>query len=94
MTQERLNAYGMMSIEKIYIYEIPDFIKLIIEKFISQKKKRVDFAYKKMNFVRHNYVLLYLCLHSQSISKYKILYSFHLNNKGSLKNYFLGCFFS
>lgn len=46
MDQERLNALAMLSIEKDFIRHIPDFNKKVIERFASDKNRRMDFVYK------------------------------------------------
>ncbi|KAL2095588.1 hypothetical protein ACEWY4_007736 [Coilia grayii] len=46
MTQDRLNALAMLSIEKKMTCEIPDFNTRVIEKFASQKDRRAKFLYK------------------------------------------------
>lgn len=45
MTEERLNALAMISIEK-KLCETKDFNKRVIEKFASIKERRLDFFYK------------------------------------------------
>lgn len=46
MTEERLCALAMLSIEKDLIMEIPDFNDKVINKFAQQKDRRMDFLYK------------------------------------------------
>lgn len=46
MTEERLSALAMLSIEKDLIMEIPDFNEKVINKFAQQKERRMDFLYK------------------------------------------------
>ncbi|XP_039592508.1 uncharacterized protein LOC120515512 [Polypterus senegalus] len=46
MTQDRLNALAMLSIEKKLVRDIPDFNKKVIEKFVNQKERRAKFLYK------------------------------------------------
>ncbi|KAL1005408.1 hypothetical protein UPYG_G00058730 [Umbra pygmaea] len=46
MSQERLNALAILSIENRLIREIPDFNGKVIEKFASLKNRRAKFLYK------------------------------------------------
>ncbi len=46
MTQDRLNALAMLSIEKKLVKDIPDFNTKVIEKFVNQKERRAKFLYK------------------------------------------------
>ncbi|CAM4638184.1 unnamed protein product [Leuciscus chuanchicus] len=46
MTQDRLNALAMLSMEKKLIRDIPDFNKRVIERFATQKERRAKFLYK------------------------------------------------
>ncbi|XP_056306384.1 uncharacterized protein LOC130218267 [Danio aesculapii] len=46
MTQERLNALAMLSIEKRLVTEMTDFNQKVIEKFASQKERRAKFIFK------------------------------------------------
>lgn len=46
MTQARLNALAMLSMEKELIKEIPEFNKRTIEKFVHIKDRRANFLYK------------------------------------------------
>ncbi|KAL1276105.1 hypothetical protein QQF64_035728 [Cirrhinus molitorella] len=46
MTQERLNALAMLSIEKRLVTEMNDFNQKVIEKFASQKERRATFIFK------------------------------------------------
>ncbi|RXN05739.1 zinc finger MYM-type 1-like protein [Labeo rohita] len=46
MTQERLNALAMLSIEKRLVTEMTDFNQKVIEKFASQKERRAKFVFK------------------------------------------------
>lgn len=46
MSQERLSALAMLSIERDFIMAIPDFNQRVIEKFASSKERRMDFLYK------------------------------------------------
>ncbi|KAL1279200.1 hypothetical protein QQF64_025873 [Cirrhinus molitorella] len=46
MTQERLNALAMLSMEKRLVIEITDFNMKVIEKFASQKERRAKFLFK------------------------------------------------
>lgn len=47
MSEDRLTALAMLSIEKSMVREIPNFNKKVIEKFISDKNRRMDFHFKK-----------------------------------------------
>lgn len=46
ISQERLSALAMLSIERDFILSIPDFNQKVIEKFASTKERRMDFLYK------------------------------------------------
>ncbi|RXN07835.1 zinc finger MYM-type 1-like protein [Labeo rohita] len=46
MTQERLNALAMLSIEKRLVTEMTDFNQKVIEKFASQKERRAKFVFR------------------------------------------------
>nr|CAH7720896.1 unnamed protein product [Callosobruchus chinensis] len=46
MTEDRLNALAVLSIEKKFVQSIPDFDK-VIEFFSTKKARRMDFMYKK-----------------------------------------------
>ncbi len=46
MTQERLNALAMLSMEKRLVTEITDFNQKVIEKFASQKVRRAKSIFK------------------------------------------------
>ncbi|KAK4879423.1 hypothetical protein RN001_007569 [Aquatica leii] len=46
MSQDRLAALPMLSIEKQMIQNIPNFNELVIEEFISKKDRRLQFQYK------------------------------------------------
>jgi len=45
-SQERLTALSMLSIEKDMIGKIPNFNEKVIEKFASNKNRRMDFICK------------------------------------------------
>ena len=47
MKEERLSALAMLTTEKKLVEEIQDFNELVINKFASIKKRRVDFTYKQ-----------------------------------------------
>ena len=47
MSQDRLNALAMLSVEKKLVKTIPDFNQRVIEKFASLKDRRAKFMYKK-----------------------------------------------
>lgn len=46
MSQDRLNALAMLSIEKQLTNDIPNFNKAVIEKFATLKERRAKFLYK------------------------------------------------
>lgn len=46
MTQDRLNALAMLSMEKKLVRNIPDFNERVIEHFATQKDRRAKFQYK------------------------------------------------
>lgn len=46
MSQDRLNALAMLSIEKRLTRDIPDFNRVVIEKFAHMKDRRAKFLYK------------------------------------------------
>ena len=46
MTQERLNALAMLSMEKRLVCEMTDFNQRVIEKFAGQKERRAKFLFK------------------------------------------------
>lgn len=46
MCQERLSALAMLSKERDFIAEIPDFNQRVIDKFASSKDRRMDFLFK------------------------------------------------
>ncbi|XP_049336876.1 uncharacterized protein LOC125802536 [Astyanax mexicanus] len=46
MTQDRLNALAMLSMEKTLVTEMTDFNKNVIEKFAGQKERRAKFMFK------------------------------------------------
>jgi len=46
MTQERLNALTMLSMEKRLVTEMPDFNQKVIEKFAGQKERRAKCMFK------------------------------------------------
>ena len=46
MGEDRLAALGMLSIEKDMVKEIPDFNGKVIDKFASDKHRRMEFHYK------------------------------------------------
>jgi hypothetical protein len=46
MTEDRLNALAVLSIEKTFIRSIPDFDNKVIETFSAAKDRRIDFMYK------------------------------------------------
>nr|CAH7756086.1 unnamed protein product [Callosobruchus chinensis] len=47
MTEDRLNALAVLSIEKNFVQSIPDFDNKVNEIFSSKKARRMDFMYKK-----------------------------------------------
>lgn len=46
MSQDRLSALAMLSIEKDLIMDIPDFNQKVIDKFAQNKERRMDFLFK------------------------------------------------
>ncbi|CAH1985437.1 unnamed protein product [Acanthoscelides obtectus] len=46
MGNERLNALAMMSVNKNLVHNISNFDEKVMEHFISQKDRRLDFTYK------------------------------------------------
>lgn len=46
MSEERLCALAMLSIERDFILKMRDFNERVIEKFVTGKERRVDFLYK------------------------------------------------
>lgn len=46
MTQERLTALAMLSIEKDLVMSIPDFNQRVIDRFAQQKERRMEFLFK------------------------------------------------
>ena len=53
MTDDRLNALGMLSMKKRLIREMPDFDKLVIDKFAQLKERRANFLYKQAICTKH-----------------------------------------
>nr|CAH7751058.1 unnamed protein product [Callosobruchus chinensis] len=51
MNQERLTALAMLSIEKQFIQDLPDFNEAVITKFAEIKNRRVDFMFKHCNAI-------------------------------------------
>ena len=47
MTEKRLNALAMLSIEKEMIKNIENFNSKVIEKFVNMKDRRMDFKFRK-----------------------------------------------
>nr|CAH7720639.1 unnamed protein product [Callosobruchus chinensis] len=47
MTEDRLNALAVLSIEKKFVHSIPDLDNKVIEIFATKKARRMDFKYKK-----------------------------------------------
>lgn len=47
MTEDRLTALSMLSIEKKFISEIDNFNEKVITKFANRKERRIDLIYKK-----------------------------------------------
>jgi len=47
MSNDRLNALGMMSINKEFVRDIPNFDEKVLEKFIVLKNRRMDFTFKE-----------------------------------------------
>lgn len=46
MSEDRLNALAVLSIEKTFIRCIPDFDNKVIDLFCSAKNRRMDFMFK------------------------------------------------
>lgn len=46
MTQERLNALALLSMEKRLVTEMTDFNQRVVEKFAGQKERRAKFMFK------------------------------------------------
>lgn len=46
MSQERLSALAMLSIERDFVLQIKDFNEKVIDKFSGSKSRRMDFLYK------------------------------------------------
>ena len=46
MSQDRLNALAMLSMEKKLVRDIPDFNNKVIERFATQKERRAKFLYE------------------------------------------------
>ena len=49
MCQERLCALAMCSIEKKLVQETTNFNELVIEHFVRNKERRMDFIYRNIN---------------------------------------------
>lgn len=47
MSEDRLNAVAMLSMEKKLVESIPDFNHRVIDRFASLKERRAKFMYKK-----------------------------------------------
>nr|CAH7720856.1 unnamed protein product [Callosobruchus chinensis] len=47
MTEDRLNALAVLSIEKKFVQSIPDFDNKVIEIFSTKKARRMEIMYKK-----------------------------------------------
>lgn len=48
MSQDRLSSLAMLSIEKDFITNIPNFNNKVIHKFVQLKSRRIDLEYKKV----------------------------------------------
>lgn len=46
MSQERLNAIAMLSMEKKIVKDMPNFNSKVIDRFATQKERRAKFLYK------------------------------------------------
>jgi hypothetical protein len=46
MSEERLTALAMLSIEKKLLQDLPNFCDLVIDKFAANKERRIDFILK------------------------------------------------
>nr|CAH7752778.1 unnamed protein product [Callosobruchus chinensis] len=64
MTEDRLNALAVLSIEKKFVQSFPVFDNKVIEIFSTKKARRMDFMYKNKNkfFCAH--------LHSEPTSRH------------------------
>lgn len=51
MNEGRLTALAMLSIEKQFIQDLPDFNEAVINKFAENKNRRMDFTFKQCNTV-------------------------------------------
>ncbi|CAH1984797.1 unnamed protein product [Acanthoscelides obtectus] len=47
MTQDRLTALSMLSIEKEFISTLENFNGKVIDKFPAKKERRIELTYKK-----------------------------------------------
>lgn len=47
MCEDRLSAFGMLSIESAMVKTISDFNEKVIKKFVASKDRRMEFTYKK-----------------------------------------------
>lgn len=47
MTNDRLNALAMMSINRDFVHEIPNFDEKVLETFVALKNRRMDFLFKE-----------------------------------------------
>ncbi|CAH1991106.1 unnamed protein product [Acanthoscelides obtectus] len=47
MTQDRLTALSMLSIEKEFISTMENFNGKVIDKFAAKKERRIELTYKK-----------------------------------------------
>ena len=50
MSEDRLNALAMLSMEKNLVKDIPDFNKRVIDRFATLKERRAKFMYKQLNY--------------------------------------------
>nr|CAH7733751.1 unnamed protein product [Callosobruchus chinensis] len=47
MTEDRLNALAVLSIEEKFVQSIPDFDNKVIKILFTKKASRMDFMYRK-----------------------------------------------
>ncbi|KAI4830253.1 hypothetical protein KUCAC02_001897 [Chaenocephalus aceratus] len=55
MSQDRLNALAMLSMEKKLVRDIPDFNKKVIERFATEKERRTTFLSKNIHVFSPQY---------------------------------------
>ncbi|CAH1994203.1 unnamed protein product [Acanthoscelides obtectus] len=60
LTQDRLTALSMLSIEKEFISTMENFNGKVIDKFTAKKERRIELTYKKIGkfgFAEHLFYL-------------------------------------